>query len=83
MGHARRKADAAACDHLTLGNRSLMNAPAKIQIDSSLSALAKAHQELLAIFEDGTSKRGRQEDRAVESTSQNKRTASKSARKGE
>jgi hypothetical protein len=28
-----------------------MNTPAKIQIDSNLSDLAKAHQELLAHFE--------------------------------
>lgn len=60
-----------------------MNAPAKIQIDSSLSALAKAHQELLAIFEDGASKRGPGETRTTNSATQSKRPANKSARKGE
>lgn len=33
-----------------------MNTPAKIQIDSNLSDLAKAHQELLAHFESMNSK---------------------------
>ncbi len=60
-----------------------MNAPAKIQIDSSLSALAKAHQELLAIFEDGAAKRGPGETRAAASATQAKRPPNKSARKGD
>jgi hypothetical protein len=35
-----------------------MNTTAKIQIESSLSALAKAHQELLAHFESSIRKAG-------------------------
>ncbi len=35
-----------------------MNTTSKIQINSSLSALAKAHQELLSHFESSASKAG-------------------------
>lgn len=41
-----------------------MNTPGKIQINSSLSALAKAHQELLAHFE-STSRKSGSETKAV------------------
>lgn len=41
-----------------------MNTTGKIQIESSLSALAKAHQELLAHFESSTRKTG-SESKAV------------------
>lgn len=58
-----------------------MNAPTKIQIDSSLSALAKAHQELLAIFEVATPKRGQVESTVSDTTAAPKRSVRTTARK--
>jgi hypothetical protein len=47
-----------------------MNTTGKIQIESSLSALAKAHQELLAHFESSSRKAGSEAKAAARETAE-------------